>query len=215
MLGESYSVEDLGLHIGLRPIEFRPPSDPGFFISRLPDEQSIVDSSMRVDLELIVSILTRDEKLHVVVLVDRIVLLGELGRHVGLLDSVANVQIFLIPKDRNVRLEMGRLATDKIDEAIRETNAGPTRLVELAIDTHRFADLLCLDFAYRRRFNRRESNGLLGQPTSSFKHQRQRDCDDPDRPKATNEHLHTIPINPWCIRQRGPRRLVAIVTYRS
>ena len=170
---------------------------------------------MRVDLELIVSILTRDEKLHVVVLVDRIVLLGELGRDVGLLDSVANVQIALIPKDRNLRLQMGRLATDKIDEAFGNTHAIPTRLIELAIDAHRFADLLCLDLSNRCGFNRWEANGLLGQPPSPLKHQRQRDCDDPDRPKATNKHLHTIPINPWCIRQRVPGRLVAIITYRS
>ncbi len=57
-------------HAFLAAGELRQRGVTGAFVGLLPDEEDLVDRAQRVDLELVVGVLARDEHLDVVVLVD-------------------------------------------------------------------------------------------------------------------------------------------------
>ena len=68
MVLEPDSME--GPHALLAALELRKRGVTGALVGLLPDEEDLVDRPQRVDLELVVGVLARDEQLDVVVLVD-------------------------------------------------------------------------------------------------------------------------------------------------
>ena len=136
MLGETDAIEGLQA----APRELRRLGEPALLVGVVPDEEHFVTGVERIDLKLIVRVAARDEELDIVVVVDRVVVVGVLRVDQWLLDAVADVEIRFIPHHHRVRVVKRPPAGDDVHEARRTRRARPHRFVELAVDADGFVD---------------------------------------------------------------------------
>jgi hypothetical protein len=100
-----------------------------------PDPKHLIDGIQRVDFKFVVGVLTGDKNLHIVVAVDFRIAFGKRGDDVRFGNGEPDIEITVVPKQRDAGIMPGRLAGDDIDERLRARRFLPARFVEPPIQS--------------------------------------------------------------------------------
>ena len=120
--------------VGTLQIEFGMCAESGLHVGVLPHVEPFHDSSQGVQFEFVVTVLSGNEHLHVVLLADHGIAHRVRRPHVGVLDPEAHVQVVVVPEHRGSRVEQPRPARLlQVLEARRTDRVLPRSLVELPV----------------------------------------------------------------------------------
>lgn len=130
MGGVAHAIEGLEILAG----KVRLGRESGTLIGRFPNEEDFVDRVAGIDLEFVVGVVTGDEEFHIVLGVDRIVVLRQLGANLGFLDGVGRIEIRVIPEESDSRVQIRTITRNEIYEPLGDRRAGPNRFLQFSVN---------------------------------------------------------------------------------
>ena len=130
MGGVAHTVEGLEILAG----KLRLGGESGAQVGRFPNEEDFVDRVAGIDLELVVGVVAGDEEFHIVLGVDRVVVLRQLGANLGFLDGVSRIEIGVIPEKADPRVQIRTVTRNEIHEPLGNRRVGPNRFFEFPIN---------------------------------------------------------------------------------
>src|SRR5258706_15147017 len=132
MGSKAHSVE--GLHLRIRPPEFRNIAETITLVSIFPHEEGLIYCVEGVEFKLIIGVFAGNENFDIVVLPDGIVVLPEGCLDVRFLNPIGDIKIFLVPEHSSMSVERSWLAGDNIHKTRRARRGLPARLIGNAVN---------------------------------------------------------------------------------